>query len=371
MVLAAEYGDDEFGAGQTWAENGPLHWKDEIEKSGVPMLVLVSCMDAGTADGTLLRFQHFSNPQKVVLLSSTHGGRFHASPYSVGAEPLPPQPSELVQFELRRKFFDYYLKGEDNGVNEWPPIRYFNLGEEAFHDSDVWPPEGTERKTIYMDADGGLTDDVSDVAAGADSYLVDLGVTTGLNNRWMAQMGQPILNLDNRGDMDARMLTYTTDPLAEDVQIAGYPVVTLELASNHKDGTVFVYLEDVDPDGRSRYLTEGGIRLIHRKTVPNPNFETDLPYHSFSRVDAEPMPLGQAVEVSFQLWPITVLIRAGHRIRIAIAGADADMFDPIPAKGSATLSIHRGGDNPSRVLLPILSGALKSQRTAFQENSES
>jgi putative CocE/NonD family hydrolase len=150
------------------------------------------------------------------------------------------------------------------------------------------------------------------------------------------------------------------------MQIAGYPVATLELASDHEDGAVFVYLEDVDPEGRSRYLTEGGIRLIHRKTVSNPYFETDIPYHSYARADAEPMPIGESVEVSFQLWPIVALIKTGHRIRIAIAGADADMFDPIPAEGNATLTIHRGGDNPSRVILPVVSGGLKSQGTEFR-----
>ena len=45
-------------------------------------------------------------------MASTHGGRYHASPYTVSQTPLPPQPSELDQFELRRKFFDYHLKGK-------------------------------------------------------------------------------------------------------------------------------------------------------------------------------------------------------------------------------------------------------------------
>jgi putative CocE/NonD family hydrolase len=358
-VLSSEFRDDVMGDNETWAEIGPLHWRAQIERSGVPMLVLVSWMDAGTADGTLLRLQHFSNPQKVVILASTHGGGFHASPYTVSDEPLPPQPSGPEQFELRRAFFDHHLKGEDTGVDEWPTLRFFNLGEEAFHDSEVWPPEGTAPRTFYLTAGGGLTRGAGDVVAGSDDYVVDPGVTTGTNNRWMAQMGEPILRLDDRGEMDARMLTYTTEALVEDLQVAGHPVITLRLASDREDGALFVYLEDVGPDGRSRYVTEGGLRLVHRKTVPDPYFETDLPYHSFARADAEPMPPGQAVEVSFQLWPITALIRAGHRLRVAIAGADADMFDPIPADGSTTLTIHRGGEDPSRLVLPVVEGGLK------------
>ena len=330
--------------------------KDAIERSGVPMLVLASWMDAGTADGTLLRFQHFSNSQKVVLLASTHGGKYNTSPYTVSEEPLPPQPSEFEQFELRRMFFDYHLKGENNGVNDWPPIRFFNLGEEAFHNSDVWPPDGTQNQTFYMDAGGVMTTNVEKVDAGNDTYIVDPEVTVGPDNRWAAQGGRPVLRLDDRGDMDARMLSYTSEPLPQDMQIAGYPVVTLQLASDREDGVVYIYLEDVDADGRSRYVTEGGLRLIHRKTVPNPYFENDLPYHSFARRDGEAMPPGQAVEVSIQLWPIAVLMRAGHRIRIAIAGRRRRHVRPNSGRGD--------GDpqRPSRWRQSVSTGAARRGR---------
>ena len=357
-VVATEYRDDVVGGGQTWAEIGPIHWKSEIEASGVPMLVLVSWMDAGTADGTLLRFRHFTNPQKVLILASTHGGGYSASPYAVSDEPLPPDPSLADQMEMRRLFFDHHLKGADNGVDAWPAMRFHNLGEEAYHDTEVWPPVGTETTTLYMDSGGRLTGDRDAVTAGSDDYAVDPGVTTGPDNHWMAQMGAPILNLDDRGAMDDRMLTYTTEPLGSDLQIAGYPVVTLKLASDREDGALYVYLEDVDPQGRSRYVTEGGLRLIHRKTVPNPYFAGEEPYHSFARSDAEPMPPGEAVDVSLRLWPIAALIRAGHRIRVAVAGADAGMFDPLPADGEATLTVYRGGEDGSRLDLPVVEGGL-------------
>ena len=135
-------------------------------------------------------------------------------------------------------------------------------------------------------------------------------------------------------------------------------MITLNLASDREDGALFVYLEDVDPEGRSRYVTEGGLRLIHRKTVPNPYFEGEEPYHSFARADADPMPPGEAVTVSFRLWPIAALVRAGHRIRVAIAGADAGMFDPVPADGNATLTVYRGGADGSRIELPVVEGGL-------------
>jgi len=106
-------------------------------------------------------------------------------------------------------------------------------------------------------------------------------------------------------------------------------------------------------------VTEGGLRLIHRKTSSNPFFPDDLPYHSFVRADARPMQPGQVVTVSFQLQPIAVLIRRGHRIRLAIAGADAGLFDPIPAEGSATLTMHRNAEAMSVLELPVVPGGLR------------
>ncbi len=363
VTLAAEFRDDEIAGGYSWAEASPLHWRDEIQASGVPMLVFASWLDAGTADGALSRLRNFANPQKVVILASTHGGTNHASPYLVGSEPLPPSPSLREQMEMRRLFFDRHLKGEANEVDDWPALRFFNMGTYgmgggSWHEADRWPPAGTETRTLHMDADGKLAGEGAEIAAGADRYQVDREVTVGPHNRWYAQLGNPVLNLDDRGAMDARMLTYTTPPLETDLQIAGSVVATLRMAADREDGSLFVYLEDVDPTGRSRFVTDGGMRLIHRKVSPNPYFPADTPYHSYARADAQPMPVGEAVRVVVRLWPTAALIRAGHRIRIAIAGADADTFDPLPADGEIAFTIHRGGADGSRVALPVVEGGL-------------
>ena len=154
--------------------------------------------------------------------------------------------------------------------------------------------------------------------------------------------------------MDAKMLTYTSAPLAADLQLAGTPVVSLWVASDHDDGAFFVYLEDVDADGRSRYVTEGGLRAIHRKLSKNPDFEQTSPFHSYARSDALPLVPGEVAELRFQLHPTSVLLRRGHRLRLAIAGADADMFDRVPAKGKPTIRLHRARMRASFVELPVV-----------------
>ena len=103
-------------------------------------------------------------------------------------------------------------------------------------------------------------------------------------------MGTPVLNLHDRSAMDLRMLCYTTSPLTEELQITGTPMVNLNLSSNHKDGAVLVYLEIVSTteDGAkvSRYVTEGGLRLIHRKLSKDPDFPDNNFYRSFAKDDA-------------------------------------------------------------------------------------
>ena len=94
------------------------------------------------------------------------------------------------------------------------------------------------------------------------------------------------------------MLTYTTEPLKEDLQITGTPAITINMSSTHQDAAIFVYLEDIDENGRSRYITEGGLLLEHRKLTKNPMFE-NIPYHSFNESDAELMPINKIEEIIF------------------------------------------------------------------------
>ncbi len=348
----SKYKDSKFGD-FSHAECSPVYWKDEISASGVPMLVLASWMDAGTAEGALLRLQNYDNPQKVVLMPTSHGGKFHASPFIVSDQALAPVPSTLEQLQLQLDFFDHYLKHKDKGVDEWPAVSYYNFGEEVFNTTENWPPEGQSRIKYYLSSKGRLDTSPPSVSSGMDVYQVDYSVTTGTNNRWSTQMGRPILNLDNRNAVDSLMLTYTTEPFSEDVQITGTPAVTLNLSSTHAEGAVLVYLEDVAPDGRSRYLTEGGLLFEHRKLSENPLSEV-VPYHSFTQTDAIPMPVNEAQEITFKLWPTSVLIQKGHSLRIAIAGTDKDTFDRVPREGTPAYTIYRHKDSASFLDLPII-----------------
>lgn len=351
-TLTARFKDSKPGVFK-YEECDPLFWRNEISESNVPMLVLTSWMDAGTAEGTLLRLKHFNNPQKVVMMPTSHGGGSHASPFVVADKIIDPVPSVAEQLQLQLDFFNFYLKDQEVNLEDWPTIRYYNFGEETFKESDSWPPSGQQRVKYFLDNNGTLSTSTPTRSEGSDQYVVNFEVTTGKNNRWSTQMGQPVLNLHNRNPVDSLMLTYTTEPLTQDLQITGTPFVSLSISSTHEEGALFVYLEEVDERGRSRYITEGGLLLQHRKLSQHDMFE-DVPYHSFYESDASPMPIDQIEEISFKLWPTSILVQKGHAIRVAVAGADKDTFDRVPAQGTPTFSIYRNKTNLSFIDLPVI-----------------
>jgi uncharacterized protein len=123
----------------------------------------------------------------------------------------------------------------------------------------------------------------------------------------------------------------------------------LTLSSTTSDGAIHAYLEDVAPTGRVTYHDEGVFRVIDRRDVDLRSlpYEPLGPARSFLRADAEPMKLGEVAPVRFSLFPTSVLLRKGHLIRIAFAGAHANLLDRYPATGThpPRLCIGRRGDH--------------------------
>jgi len=116
------------------------------------------------------------------------------------------------------------------------------------------------------------------------------------------------------------------------------------------DGRLFAYLEDVAPDGRVAYVTEGQLRALHRR-LSRDRAPLGVPARSFRREDAQPLPAGEIGEIVFDLLPISWRFERGHRVRLALAGADADHF---VASRPSTLRVHRSRRHPSYLELPMV-----------------
>ncbi len=326
------------------------HVKD-LERSRVAMYSQGSWLDAGTADGVLKRFVSLPNPQRALIGPWFHGGVRNANPFLPPKTPADPSPEAQLKEALC--YFDHYLKGIPNGMSGRLLI-YYTMGEEKWKTTKVWPPAGSTRQRWYLAADRSLSRQRPKSDSDADQYRVDFEVTNAGKTRWLPLPSIEALYPD-RAEQDRRLLAYTTDPLAGDVEITGHPVVSLYVTSTATDGAFFVYLEDIDPAGKVTYITEGELRALHRKVSKDrPPHKMLVPYHSFLRKDASPLVPGEIAELHFGLLPTSVLVKKGHRLRITIAGADKDTFARIPENETPLLSVLRHKRYASFIDLPII-----------------
>jgi len=329
-------------------------FRTEIERSGTVVCGWGSWLDAGTADAVIRRFLTYDQAQQAVIGAWEHGGRFNASPYRTADRP--PDPSLPAQWGELLRFFDTYLKEKDTGVGAEKVLWYYTLGEERWKRTTVWPPEGTVSQRWYLSGEGRLSLTAPTGDEGADVYTVDWEASTGDLNRWWEMGGvvDKTVNYGDRAGAARHLLTYTSPPLSQDIEITGHPVVTLYVTSTETDGVFYVYLEDTDEEGRVRYVTEGQLRAIHRRvSAEEPPYELQVPYHSFKESDMLPLVPGEIAEITFGLLPTSVLIRKGHRLRLGIAGHDKGTFVRIPAEGQPTVSVARNRVHASHIVLPV------------------
>jgi putative CocE/NonD family hydrolase len=350
--------DDAFGAtGVTLDDFSVFTFKPAIESSGSTLFTMGSWLDAATADTVLRMFNTFSNRQIGVIGAWSHEKTTHGSPYLKPKSK--PDPTRPFQWAALAQFFEHTLR--DDQFPQQKTLFYYTLGAETWRRTFAFPLPNTEEQTWFFREDHHLSLEAPNDETGFDEYHVDFDTTTGLNNRWHTGLARPVI-YPNRAKEDRRLLTYTSAPLAYDLEITGYPVVTLHLASSEEDGAFFVYLEDIDESGTVRYLTEGLLRGIHRKVSDKTHpYPSPMPSHTFKRADALPLPRGEFIDLKIGLLPTSAFIRRGHRIRVAIAGADKDTFVRIPAERTPTLRIARNQRLGSYICLPIVRNKKESR----------
>jgi putative CocE/NonD family hydrolase len=356
MAHEVECRDDTPG-GQEFCLDGIAvhHYKGELAASRAVLCGWGSWMDAGTADAAIRRFLTFDNTRCAVIGAWDHGGRFNASPYRTADRP--PSPPLRGQWAEMLRFFDAYLKDEDNGVRGERALYYYTMGEERWKKTPVWPPEGTSMECWYLGDERALLPQMPRDEAGSDSYAVNYQASSGLHNRWweLSAVENKSVTYGDRAAAGRRLLTYTSPPLRDAIEISGYPVLTLYLASTASDVAVYAYLEDVDEQGRVTYVTEGQLRPIHRRLPSEASpYDLQVPYHSFRRGELQPLTPGEVVELAFGLHPTSVLIRRGHRLRLGIAGHDEGTFPRVPPQGTPVLTLERNAGRASRLELPTL-----------------
>jgi putative CocE/NonD family hydrolase len=336
-----------------WEAGSALYpFIDRINQSGVPIYMTTGWYDIHTGD-MFLWYANLTLPKRLLV------------------RPVDHSEVEDNQFDLdygaeAHRWFDYWLKGIDNGIMNEPSIYYYVMGgakKDAWKTSNQWPLPNQKPTRFYFGE--GKTGSVASTNDGflrpeppaqkdtADAYMVDYSTTSGKYSRWYA-VNWP-RNYPNMQVNDQKALTYTTPHLESDMKITGHPVVHLWFVAEAPDLDFFVYLEAVDGKN-STYITEGNLRASHRTLSEAPFNNLGLSYHRHYQSDLALIPPGKPVELVFNLQPTSYLFRAGHCIRITVTCADADNFetpalDPVPE-----IRLLRDTAHPSFVELPIIPG---------------
>lgn len=300
-------------------------------------------------NGSIARF--LSNPgadNRLLLGPWDHGARTNGSPWRDG----PPQPRFPVLGEVLR-FFDEHLAGRDTGLRKEAPVHFHTVREEKWQAAETWPPHAA-RTRLYLAEQGSLSpDQPRDVSRAA--YDVRFTTGTGPNSRFERLGALPVIDYykDWNGRED-RLLTFATAPFERATELSGHTIVQLDVSTSEHDAGLFVYLSEVDAQGRSWYITEGLLRLLHRAEAPTPaSYRANWPWRSFRREHAQHMQPGVAETVRFALLPVSWTLQAGSRLRIAIAGADADHFAQVTHGRPPRLEFTLGGGKASFVELPL------------------
>ena len=343
--------------------NGPQSWTvtsvgsktPAISAGVVPILTFAGWLDAGTQDGVLSEFAGLSNTQESWIGQLSHGQGFIASPFRPSRPLTPAEHQQLA--DRVYAFFDRYVKHDDR-PDGGRVLHYYTLNAGTWHTTTRWPVAGTRMRSLYFGGGQSLTWQRS-ATPGSDLLHLNPTAGTGHLDRWNTNLtGNPVV-YPNRAAVDRKLLTYTSAPLPQATTVTGLGRVTLSVTgiTGARHGALYAYLEDVQPSGRVVYVTEGELALADRAIAPardNPPWRRLRTPRTYTRADASPFPLHRPQQITFDLLPTSVQFHAGDRIRIAIAAADPDSFQLMPANGNATYRISRGTTNPSFVELPVV-----------------
>ena len=260
---------------------------------------------------------------------------------------------------LHIKWFDYWLKGKQNGLLEEPPVRIFVMGDNTWRTENEWPLARTQYTPYYFHSNGnakslrgdGTLSPEPPRSEPADVYVSDprnpVPTKGGGLCCWPAAVPGGAFDqrpVEEREDV----LVYTSPVLETDVEVTGPISVTLYAATSAVDTDFTAKLVDVHPDGYARNLTDSIIRGRYRET----------------RTKATLLTPGEVYTYTIDLWATSNVFKAGHRIRVEIASSNFPRFDRNPQTGEpageasqlapALQHVFHDQTRPSHIVLPII-----------------
>jgi uncharacterized protein len=315
-----------LGGVEWWRESSPSTHLDALKAGDFGVYATSNWDESGTK---LAAFDIFGNLPKgrVKLLV---GPAMHCGWQKVWTD------TGFSVLTEERRFFDYWLKGIQNGVMKEAPVTYYTYNappQSAWQSAPTWPLPNQVATAFHLGA-GGL-ERTAPTEPGRETTA-----------ETAAPKANPIFV-----DKPAGGLAYETPPLEHALQITGFPVMRVWIATRARDTDALAWIDDVAPDGSARsYQMFGRLRASDRALAKPPYYDFGLPWHSFLQKDARPLEPDKPTELQFALLPMSYIFPAGHRIRVTLAFSS-------PAGGPGEpVSVLTGPQALSTLTLPVIPG---------------
>ena len=338
----------------------PLSVEERFDKIAIPVHTLGGWFDI-FSQGTLRGYVGMSqkgaseNARRSHLVMGPWG---HGPSQKTGALDFGPD-ADIDANALQLRWYDYWLKGIDNGLTAEAPVKLFVMGRNEWVFEREYPLARTEYRPFYFTSggaansnrgDGGLTWEKPGGTSPPDRFRYDPDdpvPTTGGNNC----CGTPTAaGPQDQRPIEARrdVLIYDSVPLQEELEATGPVKVVLYASSDAVDTDFVAKLVDVYPDGSSYNMAEGIMRARYRDSVSAPR----------------PLVPGKAERFEIDLVGTSVAFLKGHRIRVHVTSSHFPQFDRNPNTGApfgttaavrvAQQTVYHDAERPSHILLPVI-----------------
>lgn len=332
---AGEYAKNiEFDDNKVFNESSKIMMRNTPENIKIPFYTCISLEQAFIhTRGTSEIYIHAGTPEEQKKMDIMSEVGVHYWMYAKNV------------LDRHKAFLNYWLKGEKNDIMEKDPIHMMirtGNGGYYWQDEKTWPIAGTEYRKLYLQATGNM----ADMQGVGEEPAEDHKVT------YPADKENEIL--------------FVTEPMAEDVVLAGYPMANLFVSSSSKDMKVFTYFYVLDEDNdRVPFvmdlnpmtpISKGGLKISHRKLDEKRTTEY-RPYHTHRKEDYQPLTPGEVVEAKVEMLPMTAKIKKGWKLAFVVMaeneqGELVDAFDDYSAGAENT--IYTGKTYPSYIQIPVI-----------------
>lgn len=322
----------------------------------VPALLIAGWWDY-SALGQLLNYQELVRTAPTPELARAHrlvvGPWAHMGPPTTAGAWDFCEAAALDAFDLQRRWFDHWLKGQDTGLLEEPPVRLFVMGRNEWREEHEWPLARTQWQIAYFRRGPGFARGLLTTKRPAPEapplrfrYDPSNPVPTRGGSVFCWADG-PHDQRPSTGELRDDVMSFTSERLEQDLEITGPVQVNLYAATNGTDTDFTGKLIDVWPEGQMFNITDG---LLRGRYV-----ESD---------DPRLMVQGRQYRFEIQLWPTSYVFRRGHQMRVDISCSNFPKYDRNANTGAvpgtdgelrmAQQTIFLESRAPSHIVLPVI-----------------